>query len=87
MRLDATAVAQEATTPDAYQQSTQHFRDVAEVLRKNIVQARKVGESDGKDVYSTFFCSMFFSNCSLVRSISASLEAMSVTLRSAEFSK
>ncbi|KAJ3496459.1 hypothetical protein NMY22_g19808 [Coprinellus aureogranulatus] len=51
MRLDATAAAQEATTPDAYQQSTQHFRDIAVVLRKNIVQASKVGESDGKDVY------------------------------------
>ncbi|KAJ3521912.1 hypothetical protein NMY22_g12112 [Coprinellus aureogranulatus] len=51
MRLDATAAAQEATTPDAYQQSTQHFRDIAVVLRKNIVQASKVGERDGKDVY------------------------------------
>jgi hypothetical protein len=52
MRLDAATASQEATTPEAYQQSTQLFRDIAVVLRKNIVQASRVGERDGSDIYS-----------------------------------
>ncbi|TEB36217.1 hypothetical protein FA13DRAFT_1683545 [Coprinellus micaceus] len=54
MRLDAATASQEATTPEAYQQSTQLFRDIAVVLRKNIVQASRVGERGGSDIYRIY---------------------------------
>lgn len=53
MRIDSASAQREALTPEAYEQSTQLFREIAVVLRKNIVQASKVGQSDGKDLYST----------------------------------
>lgn len=44
--------AKEATTPEAFEAANALFRDIAVVLRKNIVQASKVGEKDGQDLYS-----------------------------------
>ncbi|KAJ2925218.1 hypothetical protein H1R20_g11870, partial [Candolleomyces eurysporus] len=51
MRLDAVNAAQEAKVPESYEQYTKLFREIGVVLRKNIVQGVKVGESDGKDLY------------------------------------
>ncbi|KAF6764779.1 RF-1 domain-containing protein [Ephemerocybe angulata] len=52
IRMDATNASREATTPESYEQSTKLFRDIAVVLRHNIVQASKVRQmEDGKDLY------------------------------------
>ncbi|EAU88237.1 hypothetical protein CC1G_03909 [Coprinopsis cinerea okayama7 len=52
MRNDAIAAAQTANDAASYEQHTALFKDIATVLRKNIVQAAKVRQlEDGTDIY------------------------------------
>ena len=54
MRLDATEAVREDKGSERYEQLTKLYHEIAVVLRKNIVQGTRVGESDGKDVYSRY---------------------------------
>jgi hypothetical protein len=55
MRLDAVEAVREDKGPERYEQFTKLYHEIAVVLRKNIVQGTRVGESDGKDVYRKLF--------------------------------
>lgn len=55
MRLDARNASQAAKDAQSYEQYNVLGRDIAKVLRHNIVQANKVKETDdGSDIYRAF---------------------------------
>jgi hypothetical protein len=55
MRLDALNASQAAKDAQAFEQYNVLGRDIAKVLRHNIVQANKVRETgDGSDIYRAF---------------------------------
>lgn len=51
MRNDALTASQTAKDAGSYEQYTSLFREIATVLRHNIVQASKVREEAGQDIY------------------------------------